>query len=134
MLLLHIAYSEEDAAAHIQFAFGQYSHAACLYVFEIHRKKSHPWTLLSAGPMGENGGSFSGGDAGLTRVALESFFVNGGFSWNSGWVGWQRMFGFAFGSSVGFGPGEEFGEVAVEIGGNRRSGIADFLNDSVFHG
>lgn len=42
MLLLHIAYSEEDAAAHIQFAFGQYSHAACLYVFEIHRKKSHP--------------------------------------------------------------------------------------------
>jgi len=83
--------------------------------------------------MGENGGSFSGGDAGLTRVALESFFVNGGFSWNSGWVGWQRMFGFAFGSSVGFGPGEEFGEVAVEIGRNRRSGIADFLNDSVFH-
>ena len=42
MLLLHIAYSEEDAAAHIQFTFGQYSHAACLYVFEIHRKKSHP--------------------------------------------------------------------------------------------
>jgi len=41
MLLLHIAYREEDAAAHIQFAFGQYSHAACLYVFEIHRKKSH---------------------------------------------------------------------------------------------
>ena len=42
MLLLHIAYSEEDAEAHIQFAFGQYSHAACLYVFEIHWKKSHP--------------------------------------------------------------------------------------------
>ena len=42
MLLLHIAYSEEDAAARNQFAFGQYSHAACLYVFEIHRKKSHP--------------------------------------------------------------------------------------------
>ena len=40
MLLLHIAYSEKDAAAHIQLAFGQYSHAACLYVFEIHRKKS----------------------------------------------------------------------------------------------
>jgi len=38
MLLLHIAYSEKDAAAHIQFAFGQSSHAACLYVFEIHRK------------------------------------------------------------------------------------------------
>ena len=42
MLLLHIAYSEEDAAARIQFAFGQYSHAACLLVFEIHRKKPHP--------------------------------------------------------------------------------------------
>ena len=42
MLLLHIAYSEKDVAAHIQLAFGQYSHAACLYVFEIHRKKSHP--------------------------------------------------------------------------------------------
>jgi len=48
MLLLHIAYSEEDAAAHIQFAFGQYSHAACLYVFEIHRKKSHPDQEVSA--------------------------------------------------------------------------------------
>jgi len=30
MLLLHIAYSEKDAAAHIQLTFGQYSHAACL--------------------------------------------------------------------------------------------------------
>jgi len=42
MLLLHIAYSEEDAAPHIQFAFGQSSHADCLNVFEIHRKKPHP--------------------------------------------------------------------------------------------
>jgi len=42
MLLLHIAYSEEDAAAHIKFALGQSSHAACLCVFEIHRKKPHP--------------------------------------------------------------------------------------------
>jgi len=41
MLLLHIAYSEEDAAARTQFAIGQSSHAACLYVFEIHRK-NHP--------------------------------------------------------------------------------------------
>jgi len=45
MLLLHIPYSEKDAAAHIQLAFGQYSHTACLYVFEIHRKKSHPSPL-----------------------------------------------------------------------------------------
>jgi len=42
MLLLHIAYSEEDAAARIQFAFGHPYPAACLYIFEIHRKKSHP--------------------------------------------------------------------------------------------
>jgi len=49
MLLLHIAYSEKDAAAHIQPAFGQYSHAACLYVFEIHRKKSHPVKRLAPG-------------------------------------------------------------------------------------
>ena len=41
MLLLHIDYSEEDAAARIQFAFGQSSNVACLYVFEIHRKKPH---------------------------------------------------------------------------------------------
>ena len=54
MLLLHIAYSEEDAAAHIQFAFGQYSHAACLYVFEIHRKKSHPpWGLAFSRVVGK---------------------------------------------------------------------------------
>ena len=43
MLLLHIAYSEEDASARIQFAFGHPYPAACLYIFEIHRKKSHPW-------------------------------------------------------------------------------------------
>ena len=42
MLLLHIAYSEEDAASRIQFAFGHPYPAACLYIFEIHRKKSHP--------------------------------------------------------------------------------------------
>jgi hypothetical protein len=82
---------------------------------------------------GRISGNFSGGDAGLTRVALESFFRDVGLCWNSGWIGWQEMFGFAFGSGVGFGPGEEFAEIAVEIGCNRRSGIADFLNDCVFH-
>jgi len=51
MLLLHIAYSEGDAAAHIQFTFGQSPHAACLYVFEIHREKNHPKT--SACPLGK---------------------------------------------------------------------------------
>ena len=45
MLLLHIAYSEEDAAARIQFAFGHPYPAACLYIFEIHRKISHPMWL-----------------------------------------------------------------------------------------
>jgi len=42
MLLLHIAYSEEDAAARIRFAFAQSAHADCLQVFEIHRKKTTP--------------------------------------------------------------------------------------------
>jgi len=51
MLLLHIAYSEEDAAARIQFAFGQSPHAGCLYVLEIHRKKSHPFCLAMGGKL-----------------------------------------------------------------------------------
>jgi len=45
-VVVHIAYSEEDAAARIQFAFGHPYPAACLYIFEIHRKKSHPmWSF-----------------------------------------------------------------------------------------
>ena len=49
MLLLHITYSEEDAAARIQFAFGHPYPAACLYIFEIHRKKSHPASRVFQG-------------------------------------------------------------------------------------
>ena len=56
MLLLHIAYSEEDAAARIQFAFGHPYPAACLYIFEIHRKKSHPmWYFPISKGSGLNG-------------------------------------------------------------------------------
>jgi len=45
-LLLHIAYSGADAAARLRFAFGQSSHAAFPYVFEIHREKSHQFSRV----------------------------------------------------------------------------------------
>lgn len=49
-------------------------------------------------------------------------------------MGGQGLLGLAFGDAVGFGPGEELAEVAVEIGRDGRSRVTDFLNDGVFHG
>jgi hypothetical protein len=34
---------------------------------------------------------------------------------------------------MSLGPSEEFAEIAAEIGCNRCPGVADFLNDGVFH-
>jgi hypothetical protein len=65
-------------------------------------------------------------------LVIETFFGDAGFSLNASRMGWQRMLGLAFGGGVGLGPSEEFAKVAAEIGSNRRSSVADFLNDGVF--
>ena len=81
-----------------------------------------------------------GGEEALSRgigrldSLLGDCFRWAGFHWQLGRLSGQGVLGLAFGDAVGFGPGEEFAEVAVEIGRDGRSRVTDFLNDGVFHG
>ena len=65
------------------------------------------------------------GDGGLRHPAS---FLQG-----FGWAGGQPVLGLPFGSGVRLRPRKELVQVEAKIGCDRGSGIADFLDNRIFH-